>query len=184
MKKIILALCALSAGSAFAASTTQSGTIHLNGYIYSATCDIQVNNKPFADNVTIDMGRHPTSAFNSKGDETGWDGFNGIIDIKLHNCPDTGRLSVSFQGTTMSGDSTILKLDNPTDSGTAKNLGIHLYDMDEDKLMRMDGSEAFSANVTNSESYTKDFWATYVSTEDTVTPGTADATLGFTIEYN
>lgn len=184
MKKIILALCTLASGSVFAAPTTQTGTIHLNGKIYSATCDIEVNGDPFAENVNIDMGRHPSSAFNSKGDEIGYNGVNGLIDIQLSNCPENGKLSVSFTGTTLNGDPTILQLDNPGAAETAKNIGIRLYEAGIDNKVRMDGSVSFEADVTDSETYTKDFYATYISTADSVSPGNANATLGFEIEYN
>lgn len=180
--KIILALCALSAGSVYAAPITQNGTLHLNGSIYSATCDIDINNNGGED-INVNLGRHPNSRFNSKGDEIEYNGLDGLIEVELVNCPDTGKLDVSFNGTTIAGDKTILQLDNPTSPDTAQNLGIHIYEAGKQTPLRIDDSVVFSADVTNSKTYKKDFWATYVSTQDFVDPGKANATMTFKIEY-
>lgn len=182
-RQFLLALCALSTSSVFAAPISQEGTIHLSGYIYSATCDVDVNGQgPTSANVSL--GRHSTSIFGKKGDESQMTGQDGLIKVSLNNCPDTGHLEVSFKGQTVSGDNKILKLDNAGSSSTAQNIGIHLYEADDQNtLLSLDGSTSFSADIKNGKDYHKDFLATYVSTADEVTAGEADATLGFKIEY-
>lgn len=183
-RHFLFAMCALSTSSLFAAGPiSQTGTIKLNGYIYSATCDIDINGQG-PDTANINLGRHSTSVFGEKGDETAMTGEQGLIKISLENCPDTGKLEVSFNGTSVSGDSKVLQLDDANNSATAQNIGIHLYDQDDlNTPLSFDGSVAFSANIEGSKNYHKDFLATYVSTADEVSAGKANATLGFKIVY-
>lgn len=182
-RQFLFALCALSTSSIFAAPVSQTGTIKLNGYIYAATCEVDINGQG-PDTANVDLGRHSTSVFGEKGDESEMTGEQGLIKISLHNCPDIGKLDVSFNGQTVSGDNKVLQLDNPNDTTTAQNIGIHLYDDDDRNTpLSFDGSVAFSANVKGGKNYRKDFLANYVSTADEVSAGKANATLGFKIVY-
>lgn len=182
--KIFVALCALSTTCAFAVEK-QEGTINLEGYIYSATCEIDINNQG-PDNAVVKMGRHPTSAFDSVGDETGGTGTDGKITVKLKNCPDEGNLELYLDGTTVGSSDTILQLDNAGASTSAKGVGIHIYDEDNlSRPLKITGSDvSLSADVKGSKTYTKNLIAKYVSTQKTVTPGEANATLEFSIYYD
>lgn len=181
-KSILCGLFLLSSTSSFA-MIDQEGVIHLSGYIYSATCELDINNQGPKD-VGVNMGRYPTSSFSKIGDEVGGNGGFGQIKVSLKNCPSTGDLAVSFNGSTLAGNNEILNLDNAATGDTAQGLGIHVYsENDLNKPLNLDGSEAVKTEVTNSAEHEEGFVARYVSTAENVASGEANATLNFRVTY-
>ncbi|EMH4147339.1 type 1 fimbrial protein [Providencia stuartii] len=173
--------------SAFAFSATaeeQSGTIKFKGLIYNATCTISLNdtNSPNAD---VKMGRFATSEFTEEGDEVGGTGGDGKLKIKLIDCPDQGTISINLTGHENRFDKTILELDNKGSAGVAKNVGIRIYNEDDlSKPLKINGSKSEEVKVNgNSAQWTGTFIAKYVSTDDDVEAGQADATLNYKITY-
>lgn len=166
------------------AALDQSGVIKLNGYIYSATCTLDINDQgPSLAN--INMGRYSTSEFNGTNSEVGGTGENGKVNVTLTDCPDNGTVTLTFDGT-IGDKNTILKLDNPNDSGTAKNVGVHLYNIsDLTTPLVLDGSQSYSQQIQGeSASWTGGFIAKYVSTASNVTAGQANASINYKIIYN
>lgn len=183
MKKIILAICALSTTQVFAEK--QDGTLTFNGSIYNATCAIDINNNGGGTTGSVNMGRHPTSAFPEEDSEAGGTGGDGVIDIKLKDCPTNGKLKVSFNGTRVPGTQ-VLQLDNYGSAGTADGIGIVLLDEDDDYI-NIDGSVAIEKKVTESKEYTYSMLAKYyryTADDNKVKAGQANATLNFSVEYN
>ncbi|MEG0279384.1 MAG: fimbrial protein [Morganella sp. (in: enterobacteria)] len=177
-------LSILLAGSVMSASAVeQDGTISFNGFIYSATCSISINDSD-SPNADVDMGRYPTSAFESKGDEVGGEGKNGSLDISLVDCPDQGTVQLQLHGTQKDGYASVLELDNPNSDYTAKNIGIVIYNRDNmDDPITIDGaSEEY--DVVSSTEWHASYVAKYTSTADDVEAGQADATLNYTLSYN
>ncbi|MDQ8937078.1 fimbrial protein [Acinetobacter rudis] len=184
MKKIILALCALSTTHVFAEK--QDGILTFNGSIYNATCAIDINNNGGSTQGSVDMGRHPTSAFPEEGSEAGGTGGNGDIKIKLADCPTNGTLEVRFDGNLVSGTRDVLRLDNPGSASTAGGIGIILLDEDDDRI-DLDGSIAIKKRVTDSKNYTYEMKAKYYRYTDDdreLKAGDANSTVNFSIEYN
>lgn len=180
--KFLFGLLLLSSTSTFA-MIDQEGVIHLSGYIYSATCELDINNQGPKD-VGVNMGRYPTSSFSKIGDEVGGEGGFGDIKVSLKNCPATGDLAVSFNGSTVAGNNEILSLDQAATGDTAQGLGVHIYsDNDLSKPLNLDGSQAIKTKVTNSAEHEEGFVARYVSTAETVESGEANATLNFRVTY-
>ncbi|WP_235843801.1 fimbrial protein [Morganella psychrotolerans] len=166
-----------------ASAVEQDGTISFNGFIYSATCSISINDSD-SPNADVDMGRYPTSAFESKGDEVGGEGKNGSLDISLVDCPDQGTVQLQLHGTQKDGYASVLELDNPNSDYTAKNIGIIIYNRDNmDDPITIDGaSEEY--DVVSSTEWHASYVAKYTSTADDVEAGQADATLNYTLSYN
>ncbi|MEG0432462.1 MAG: fimbrial protein [Morganella sp. (in: enterobacteria)] len=166
-----------------ASAVEQDGTISFNGFIYSATCSISINDSD-SPNADVDMGRYPTSAFESKGDEVGGEGKNGSLDISLVDCPDQGTVQLQLHGTQKDGYASVLELDNPNSDYTAKNIGIVIYNRDNmDDPITIDGaSEEY--DVVSSTEWHASYVAKYTSTADDVEAGQADATLNYTLSYN
>lgn len=169
--------------SATVSAEEQSGQISFTGLIYSSTCTIDINGTGSDGNVN--MGRYATSEFDGAGSEVGGKSGNGKLDISLINCPPQGTVKLKLEGKTDSSSDQILALDNPDDSNTAKNVGIHIYDRD-------DLGTPFNLNVTKEykikdtgdlKSKTLYFIAKYVSTSNNVEAGRADATLNYTLTY-
>lgn len=184
MKKIILAVCALSTTYVFAEK--QDGVLTFNGSIYNATCAIDINNNGGSTQGSVDMGRHPTSAFPEEGSEAGGSGGNGEIKIKLSECPTNGNLKVKFNGNLVPGLTDVLELDNPNSPTTAGGIGIILLDED-DEYISLDGSVAIDKPVTDSKAYTYNMKAKYYRYTDDdseVKAGLANSTVNFSIEYN
>lgn len=184
MKKIILAVCALSTTQAFAEK--QDGTLTFHGSIYNATCAIDINNNGGGTTGSVDMGRHPTSAFPEEDSEAGGTGGDGAINIKLKDCPANGELKVSFSGTGVPGAEGILQLDDYGSAGTADGIGIVLLD-DKGKYVSIDGKVSITREVTESKEYTYAMIAKYyryTADDNKVKAGQANSTLNFSIEYN
>lgn len=184
MKKIILAVCALSTPQVFAAE--QTGVINFNGIIYNATCAIDINGNEGGENATVNMGRHPTSAFPSRGSESSGVGDEGKIKIELKDCPDQGTLSVSFTGKTVDSTGDLLELDKSGQEGIAKGIGIALYDEDGEDIL-IDGTPVIQKKFKDGQSEYKyqmlAKYYRYAEKDSDFNAGRADATLNFKIEY-
>ncbi|GAB1438059.1 long polar fimbria major subunit LpfA1 [Providencia sp.] len=175
----VLTLFSIHASSAL----EQAGTIKLNGYIYSSTCTVDLNDQgPSMANIS--MGRYSTSEFGAVGTEVGGTGENGKIKVTLTDCPDNGTITLTFDGKVVDGQTSILELDNPSAEGSAKGVGIHLYQGSETKPLTLDGSVNYSQKIEGeSAGWEGTFIAKYVSTSTTVTAGQANATLNYNIIY-
>ncbi|MBG6027615.1 fimbrial protein [Proteus columbae] len=181
---IALLVSAITASTGVLAAETQTGTLSFKGLIYSSSCIIDINdtNSP---NANILMGRYPTSAFSGKDSEVGGENGNGKIEITLENCPPVGKVTLKLDGKADSSSDQTLALDNPTDSKTAQNVGIRIYDVKNPSTpLVINGSKSETIDVAGADSsWTAEFVAKYVSTASTVTAGQADATLNYTITY-
>lgn len=89
--------------------------------------------------------------------------------------------SVKFDGTSVNGDNSVLALTQ--EAGVATGVGIQLSDDSNTVLPLFTASKAYSlqsGGATNN----LDFVARYISTAADVTPGPANATANFSINYN
>ncbi|QUT02221.1 fimbrial protein [Proteus terrae] len=179
---IVFVISAITA-SATVSAEEQTGQISFTGLIYSSTCTIDINGTGSDGNVN--MGRYATSEFNDAGSEVGGTAGNGKLDISLINCPPQGKVKLKLSGKTDDSSDRILALDNPNDPNTAKNVGIHIYD-DYDLVnpYHINFTEEYDIKDTGDlKSKTLSFIAKYVSTDDDVEAGRADATLNYTLTY-
>lgn len=168
------------------AEETQEGTITFSGFIYNSTCTIDLNNSHSPD-AHVEMGRYPTSSFGKKYDTAGGEGIYGKIDISLIDCPDKGNMTLKLNGKPKDGERDILELDNPDDSGTAKNIGIIIFERDGDHSgdgINIDGTFEKEYTVENSASWEANYIAKYISMAESVEAGQANATLNYTLKYN
>lgn len=175
MKKTIiaaaLATAALTSVSAFAAD----GQVKFTGEIIDAACTVE---NSVTNPLEVTLGKVAKSAFTISGDKAAATKFT----LKLTNCPDTvSSASVKFDGTSVNGDNSILALTQG--AGVATGVGIQLSDDSNTVLPLFTASKAYSlqsGSVTNN----LDFVARYISTAADVTPGPANATASFSINYN
>lgn len=178
-------LSILLAGSVMSASAIeQDGTISFKGFIYNATCSVDINNSN-SPNADVDMGRYPTSAFTKHGDEVGGEGKNGSLDISLTDCPEKGKVKLQLKGKQKGNSDSLLELDNPQSPKTAKNIGIVLYDREDMSTdIIINGSVTKEYDVSSGAEWHASYVAKYYSTADNVEAGQADATLNYTLSYN
>lgn len=180
--KSVCCAAVLFAGAAHAQSEN-TGNIKLTGRIFSSTCEVSINGNSNGGNATVPMGNYSSEAFTKKGDVVGGNGRNGQIQFNLSGCPeDKSKVVLEVHADLF--DAKMIKLDNSTSSSSAKNVGVYLYQA-KDTANPMDLTKTHSYNIDKvSNTADIDLVAKYVSTENDVTAGTANASFDYTISYN
>lgn len=191
--KLLLLTSALSAlaNTAMAAD----GTINFTGEITAASCvassgaGTSVGGSAGQQVVDVNLGKVSMDSLSSG------EGLNiaagNSINLNL-DCGNTaaGLTTVKFGFDPMSGSGVDLKNNSLLKTtGTATGVGIGMYDADN-KLINLSGNEAYSAALIKSGdgddtkySAALNMRASYVANGDTLTPGTANGTLPFTLTY-
>lgn len=200
-KKNLLVSILLSSVSCFSAYAKDAppkgkteGEIKFTGYIYSATCTIDVSGNGVTgtgNNPVIDMGRYSTSEFTTPNSEVGGTGGKGEVKVTLTNCPDKGTLTMKLSGIPDTSND-ILQLSNSGDSATG--VGIVLYHKGEEALnqrIKVNGEKEFTKLFGEEDEATGalkvNFIAKYTRTateEESITAGNANADLPYEITYN
>ncbi|MBL5902948.1 fimbrial protein [Serratia fonticola] len=174
MKKNLIAVAVL-ATSVFGAASAMAAQVNFKGEIIDAACTVV--NTP-AKPLEVNLGKVAKSGFTQAGDKSAATKFT----LQLSDCPNTvSTATVKFDGTSVNGDNSILALTQ--DAGVATGVGIQLSDDSNTVLPLFAASKSYSlqsGSVTNN----LDFVARYISTAAAVTPGPANATANFSINYN
>ncbi|EST57342.1 type 1 fimbrial protein [Proteus hauseri] len=186
-KKVVskLLIAGLLASSFSTLALDTSGKVLFQGYIYSATCEVDINGQG-PNSAIIEMGRYSTSEFSGTDSEVGGTGGKGQIKISLINCPDKGTLSVKFSGKPEANNNEILSL---LGDNSADGVGIHLYKANDlTTPLTIDGSKTLTYNIGDEENQTPELHvslvAKYVATQDKVTAGDGNSEMDYTIQYN
>lgn len=176
MKKILLPLAsAVMTLMAMNAHAT-NGTVKFTGSIVKSTCTVNSSDT----NKEVFIGKYPTNAFSKIGDVTASKAFT----INLSNC-DSGTYTLRFDGPTVAGNPNLLAV------SAATGVGIEILDNNEKVLpinQTADDNTAWvSASSTNTTTPNGtaafNLKARYKSFNQSVTPGEANASTSFTIEY-
>ena len=170
MKKNLLAsLIAATSIVAVNNALAADGTIDFTGEIIDQACELAAG----SDALKVNLGQVSKKALPNAGSTAAATKFT----IKLINCPATvTTASVKFDADSYIGDDEVIKLKEET------GVGIQITD-DTNKIVPLfTASKAYplQQNVENN----LDFRARYIAKSDTVTPGPANATATFTINYN
>lgn len=145
--------------------------LNVSGSITSATCDIDSSTKDFE----VKLGNIPSTEFASPGAVSPDVRFS----ILLKNCNAlTTGVKIGFYGTQDGNDPTLLALT----PGGATGIGISIIDASKKKMPINIKSE--SHPLTPSADNELVFYGRYMSSSKTVTPGIANATASFMLEYN
>ncbi|MEL4013168.1 fimbrial protein [Dryocola clanedunensis] len=171
MTAAILATTALTS-SVVAAS---DGQINFTGEIITAACS--VTNTPSAP-LTVALGKVSKGAFTGAGTTASPTTFQ----LELTSCPDTASsASVRFDGTSVTGDTSILALNAAT--GVATGVGIQISDDAGAVVSLFQPSKTYT--LAEAPAVNKlGFVARYIATATTITAGPANSTANFTINYN
>lgn len=175
-----LLVAAIFGGVAFSA-VASDGTLNITGTILDSACTIDTTTAT----QTVNLGVIQRTSFKETGSVAGKTKFS----ISLKDCPSTvTSASVTFDGTANKANPDILALNS---GQTAEGVGVAFYEADgitpiplltKSTSVTLDtatsGEPATPSNV-NQLTYV----ATYKSTQDAVTAGSANATSNFTITY-
>ena len=166
MKKNLLAsLIAATSIVAVNNALAADGTIDFTGEIIDQACELAAG----SDALKVNLGQVSKKALPNAGSTAAATKFT----IKLINCPATvTTASVKFDADSYIGDDEVIKLKEETGVTDDTNKIVPLFT----------ASKAYplQQNVENN----LDFRARYIAKSDTVTPGPANATATFTINYN
>ena len=148
------------------------GTVNFAGTIVAQGCSINTLNQ------TVNMGNISASTLNgSAGLTTSGQAFT----IEGNNCPNSLSAIVFSGMQTPDNSSGLFALSDTTSAGGAGNVAIGIY-MDDDITLVENGESTALPQISNNN-LNQTFYAKYVSTADTVSPGTANASVTFTLEY-
>lgn len=150
--------------------TVSGGTVQFSGSIVNAPCVVDIG----GEGLSVDLGQYRAADFTTTGDVTSARTFN----INLDNCATEtySKAALSFNGTTAAGNNKALSV-----SGGAGGVGIQI--LKNNTALVVDGTESSVEQIFNTGSNTIPFQAQYISLENTVTPGAANATANFTVTY-
>lgn len=149
------------------------GSINFTGEVLDAACTVDVGG---SSPLTVDMGKVQKSAFTGDGSTADTTKFT----LKLSACPETiTKATVKFDGTSYSGDNTILALTSGT--GVATGVGIQILDSTNTVVPLDTASSVYTLVATDENDL--DFYARYIQKGVDIVAGKADATASFTIAY-
>ena len=169
MKKSLIlvaltATAALSTSHAFAAA----GTVNFVGNILDTACEVDVASQ----NQQVNLGNFYKSEFPNSGTKAAAKDFN----IVLKNCPTTvTSTKVRFDGTPDLTNPNLLAIDTSASSAAS---GVAKVDLP------LHGENSYNYVLSSTQDNTLKFYAQYISTTASVTPGTANSVANFSIVYN
>lgn len=164
-------IAALSMPHVYAAA----GTVNFVGNILDNACEVDVASK----NQEVNLGNFYKSEFPDSGTKAAAKDFN----IVLKNCPVTvSSTKVRFDGTPDLTNPNLLAIDTST-SSAASGVAINLMTADKADLP-LHGENSYSYILSSTQDNTLKFYAQYISTTTSVTPGTANSVANFSVVYN
>ncbi|ECG8590411.1 fimbrial protein [Salmonella enterica subsp. salamae] len=180
VKSLALALMmvggsAMAAGASGAASTVTGGSVHFTGSVVDAACAVSQDSV----NKEVPMGQVRLAAFGDQPTAGVEAGQKVPFTITLADCDTT---TIKNATVTFNGDSAgeTGALDNTAGTGSAKGIGVQLYDHDGTKLAL---GTASAKQALNDGTSTLNFSADYITTASSPTAGNVDATATFNVTY-
>jgi major type 1 subunit fimbrin (pilin) len=184
MKKLILSAAMIAGLGMIATSQAMAadGTITFNGEISAVTCSVHGGTPTGGNDFTVTLPTVQTSAFNGGvGTVAGAVPYSIFVGAAGEaGCTDGTVVSVHYEPTSPQIDPTTGNL-NVTGGAT----GVQIQVLNQDK------SVINLANAPDSAQYTVagntaelPFYAQYISTAASVTAGTADSSVLYSIAYN
>ncbi|MEO3990135.1 fimbrial protein [Pseudocitrobacter cyperus] len=158
---------------AVAGAQAHDGRVNITGTIDDNTCTLS----PDSQNFTVEMGQVSNRQFYHAGDG----GAYVLFTINLEDCGSTASgVSVSFSGAADSLNPILLALTGGADS--ASGVGIALYNGDKTPVAPGDISN-LQPLIPGQATARLNFYARYVADGATVTPGSANASATFVLNY-
>ena len=150
-------------------------TVNFVGNILDTACEVDVASQ----NQQVNLGNFYKSEFPNSGTKAAAKDFN----IVLKNCPTTvTSTKVRFDGTPDLTNPNLLAIDTSA-SSAASGVAINLMTADKVDLP-LHGENSYNYVLSSTQDNTLKFYAQYISTTASVTPGTANSVANFSIVYN
>ncbi|URQ61289.1 type 1 fimbrial protein [Pantoea alhagi] len=170
LNKISLGMALLLAS---ASTLAYDGTVNFNGEVIDNTCVVSLGDS--GNSLIVPMGSVNKSSFTGKGSIASTTQFV----LTLTDCPAVNA-RVKFDGPTYDGDQDVLALN--AGAGVASGVGIQLYDQNMTKLPLFTASSPYELQEKVANNLK--FYASYIATASSVSPGPANAVATFTMNYN
>ncbi len=178
MNKKTLAKFALLATAAAVSQAVlaEDGRIQFNGEIVDAPCSVSPN----AANLVVPLGKVSRASMDGAA---GKHSTPAQFEIQLTDCSASAKgASVTFSGTPDSIGTDLLAISNSGGlSASATGVAVEIRDAEHAKIALGSASPKYFLGVGSNNLR---FEAAYVSTGASVTPGPANATAQFTVNYN
>lgn len=173
IKTGFLLLCVCSSHIGHTAMNELARTnLDIFGEVTTATCGVVEAEQ----HKYIDLGVYSTQSLNHVGAKT----KPVPIPFRLSNCHPNSPVTLTFSGTRDLSNPDLLALENLPNA--AKDIAIELLDQEKKRLPINTKSQSLMADqegkiVTN-------FYANYIVTGDSMSPGIANASAEFTVQYD
>lgn len=169
MRKVVLPLT--GAALVLAATTVQAiDTVNFNGDVVQS-CTLSMSSSP----LTVDMGKYLTSQFPTQNSSTD----NKPFEINISGCANS-RIALKWTGKTVPNNSDLLAVDG------AVGVGIRVKDLDKNLSASFSQAPDDKMFITMpaSGNYKFKLAAYYISYQNNVTAGSANASANVEIVYN
>jgi len=185
MKKLILSAALIAGFSAFGANQALAadGTITFNGQISAVTCTIHGGTPGGGNNFTVTLPTVQTTAFNG-----GVGTVAGATPYAIYvggtgeaGCTDGTVVSVHYEPTSPQVDPTTGNL-NVTGGAAGVQMQV-LNGADKSVINLASAPDSAPQTIANNQA-TLPFFAQYISTAASVTAGTANSSVLYSIAYN
>lgn len=178
-KKLFKSALFASGLIASAAGICADGTINITGTISAAGCTINAG--------TSDIALHIPASFIADYTAAGQEGTSSDAGaLSLTACPSADTsVAITVSGTADDIDSSLFKLGNDSASGGASGIGLKLV-LGGDNITPNTATQYYAVADLGDGTYgwSKDFVVTPVSTSATVTAGTLDTSVTYSLAYN
>ncbi|CCG88401.1 fimbrial protein [Erwinia piriflorinigrans] len=151
-----------------ATCTLAVDTVQFNGLVEQA-CSLQIVGSP------VFMGNYPTSKFSARNTTTEYKNFS----INISGCQKS-RIALKWGGNTVINNADLLAVDG------AKGLGIRIIDQKTNQraIFNQDPTDNMYITMPDTGIYTFSLSAFYISFQDSVTAGPANASANVELVYN
>ena len=189
MKKLILSAAMIAGLGALAsqAAMAADGTITFNGSISSVTCSVHGGTPGSASgNFTVTLPTVAASAFASGvGTAAGAVPYNIYVGAAGESgCTNGTKVSVHYEPTSPRIDPTTGNLTLNTGTGVATGVQLQLLNAGNKSVINLASAPDSTQVTVANNAATLPFYAQYVSTAASVTAGTANSSVLYTIKYN
>lgn len=166
-----------SVASAAQVTTVTGGVVHFTGEVVNAACAVSSDSA----NQTVALGQVRSASLAGRGNVMNKTQFS-IVLIDCDSSVSTNA-AVSFVGDAVP-DGTALRVTSKTTQGTvASGVGIQILDSAGTVIMPNSGNAGTVTKIQDGTTVIP-LSAQFISTEETVTPGAADADMVFSIVYS
>jgi major type 1 subunit fimbrin (pilin) len=188
MKKLILSAAMIAGLGAVTSQVAMAadGTITFNGNISSVTCTVH-GGTPGASggNFTVTLPKVASSAFPSSGSVAGATPYNIYVGASGETgCANGTKVNVHYEPTSPNIDPTTGYLNLITGTGVATGVKLQLLNAGDKSVINLATSPNSTQVTVAGNTATLPFYAQYVSTAASVTAGTANSSVLYSIQYN